>query len=171
MNTTERRVVKMGRIAFTGDDEVTVEDVAELVTEENVDFAIRVLTAEKLAKDLVAKAYEDGEADSKEWVEVVPGFEMKGSFVEKESASTVEVLKAALHAAMEVVKSRNQKLYERLHDLVNSDSISGQADEWGVDTYTTKYITHTKFRNTTPVVTQVRIEQVTEVVDDVEVTR
>lgn len=156
----------MGRVVFTADDSVALEDVLELLTEENLEFAKRVLTAEKLAKDAVTEAYVEGEADSREWVEVCPGVEMRGSFVEKESASTVAVLQAALHRAMEVIRGRNKALYDRLHDLVNSDSISGEAEKWGVDTYTSHYITHTKFRNTTPVVTQVRME----VVDNLEVT-
>jgi hypothetical protein len=145
------------RIAFTADDDVTLQDVPQLVTEDNLEFAKRVLTAHDLAKSEVTDAYVNGEADSKEWVEVAEGVEMKGSLVEKESASTVAVLKAALHRAMEVVEGRNQKLYDRLHELVNADSISAQAEDWGVDTYSTTYITHTTFRNYTPEVEQVRI--------------
>jgi hypothetical protein len=145
------------QVQFEGVD-ATVEEATTLLTQENIDFAKRVLTVEKLAKNAVAEAYASGAVAPKEWVLVAPNVRMKGSFVQKSVVSTVDVLKAALLAAMNVVKERNSKLYDRLFNLVNAKSISAQADEWGIEASTTEYITRAEFENICPSVTQVRIE-------------
>lgn len=146
----------MATVQFEAVNEVTLDDAPALLTPENVAFAKRVLSVEKLAKQAVTEAYANG-AESKSWIEVAPGVQMKGTYVTKCVVSTVDVLKAALHCAMGVIKDRNKALYERLFALVNADSISAEAGKWGVEVGSADYITHMKFTNCSPQVDNVRI--------------